>query len=76
MDLKKILNFKFSLDGSGLEDSKLTLSLTVLAALTSIYLIYMMVNIYENYDSYQTTEQQLHRLSKTEKYLKLTLSHS
>jgi len=69
MDLKKILSFKFSLDGSGLEDSKLTLSLTILAALTSIYLIYMMVNIYESYDSYQTTEQQLHQIEQDKKAL-------
>ena len=69
MDLKKTLNFKFSLDGSGLEDSKLTLSLTLLAALTSLYLIYMIVNIYQNYDSYQSTEQQLHQIEQERKAL-------
>ena len=69
MDLKKILNFKFSLDGSGLEDSKLTLSLTVIAALTSIYLIYMIFNIYENYETYQSTYQQLHQIESDRKLL-------
>ena len=69
MDLKKIINYKFSLDGSGLEDSKLTLSLTVIATLTSVYLIYLIFNTYQNYDVYQTTYQQLHKIEKDEKVL-------
>ena len=69
MDLKKIANFKFTLDGSGLEDSKLTLSLTAIAAVTSIYLIYLIISTFQNYDFYQKTHQQLQKVEQDRKQL-------
>lgn len=69
MDLKKIANFKFTLDGSGLEDSKLTLSLTAIATVTSLYLIYLIVSTFQNYDVYQTTHQQLQKVEQDSKQL-------
>ena len=69
MDIKKIINYKFTLDGSGLEDSKLTLSLTAISVLTSAYLIYLIFNTFENYGVYQTTDQQLQKVEQDKKLL-------
>jgi hypothetical protein len=69
MDFKKLAHFKFTLDGSGLEDSKLSLALTVIASFISVYLTYLIVNTIQNYDVYQTTHQQLKKIEDDKKML-------